>query len=181
MPATGPCAPERTFVAVRAIVPVTQNPPNRDEPRFATPCATNSQFDLWRRPVMPSATTAESSDSIAPSRVKAIAAGSTATIRASEISGRAGSGRDEGIPPNRVPMVSTGRSIRVLATATTPIAISMPGHFGRHVRMPRMRAMVTSDKPDGSRGDAGARHPTGRRASPPVRPVRHPATSRGAG
>ena len=31
MPATGPCAPARTFVAVRAIVPVTQMPPNRPD------------------------------------------------------------------------------------------------------------------------------------------------------
>ena len=70
MPATGPCAPARTLVAVRAIVPVTQKPPKSAEPTLATPCATSSQFERCRRPVMPSATTAESSDSIAPSSVK---------------------------------------------------------------------------------------------------------------
>ena len=37
MPATGPCAPERTLVAVRAMVPVTQKPPKSDEPTLAAP------------------------------------------------------------------------------------------------------------------------------------------------
>ncbi len=37
MPATGPCAPARTFVAVRAIVPVTQMPPNKPDAMLATP------------------------------------------------------------------------------------------------------------------------------------------------
>ncbi len=59
IPATGPCAPARTLVAVRAIVPVTQNPPNSAEPRLAAPCATSSQFERCRRPVMPSATLAQ--------------------------------------------------------------------------------------------------------------------------
>ena len=45
MPAIGPCAPARTFVAVRAIVPVTQMPPNRPEATLAMPCPTSSQFE----------------------------------------------------------------------------------------------------------------------------------------
>ena len=59
MPATGPRAPARTLVAVRAIVPVAQMPPNSAEAIFATPWATSSQLERWRRPVMPSATTAK--------------------------------------------------------------------------------------------------------------------------
>ncbi len=59
MPEIGPCAPARTLVAVRAMVPVTQIPPNSAEPILAMPCATSSQFDRCRRPVMPSATTAD--------------------------------------------------------------------------------------------------------------------------
>jgi hypothetical protein len=78
MPATGPRAPARTFVAVRAMVPVTQKPPKMAEPTFATPCATSSAFDRCCAPVIPSATTAERSDSIAPSSVKEIAQGSAA-------------------------------------------------------------------------------------------------------
>ena len=65
MPATGPRAPERTFVAVRAMVPVTQKPPNRPEPILAMPCATSSQLDRCRRPVMASATTADPHDLVA--------------------------------------------------------------------------------------------------------------------
>ncbi len=108
MPGTGPCAPARTLVAVRAMVPVTQMPPNSAEPILATPCATSSQFERCRRPVMPSATTAESSDSIAPSSAKAIASGSTACSLPRLTAGSAGSGSRRGMPPKRVPMVSTG-------------------------------------------------------------------------
>ena len=112
MPETGPRAPARTLVAVRAMVPVTQRPPNRAEPILAKPCATSSQLDRCRRPVMPSATTADSSDSIAPSSANAIASGSTACAFASENAGKAGHGNSRGMPPNRVPMVSTGSDKR---------------------------------------------------------------------
>ncbi len=52
---------------------------------------------------MPSATTAESNDSIAPSMAKAIASGNTSTILAHEIAGIMGCGKLWGIPPKRVP------------------------------------------------------------------------------
>ena len=68
MPETGPMAPERTFVAVRAIVPVAQSPPKAALAALAIPCATSSQFERWRRPVMASATTAERSDDAAEER-----------------------------------------------------------------------------------------------------------------
>ena len=84
MPATGPRAPARTLVAVRAMVPVTQMPPNSAEPILAKPCATSSQLERCRRPVMPSATTADSRDSMAPSSANAIASGSTARTFSSE-------------------------------------------------------------------------------------------------
>lgn len=66
MPATGVRPPFRTLVAVRAMPPVAAMPLNNDEAMFATPCATNSILDRCRPPIMPSATTADSSDSIAP-------------------------------------------------------------------------------------------------------------------
>ena len=109
MPATGPCAPARTLVTVRATVPVAQMPPNRAEAILATPWATSSQLDRWRRPVMPSATTADSSDSMAPSTAKAMASGSTAAALARLMSGNDGSGGKRGMAPKRVPIVSTGR------------------------------------------------------------------------
>jgi len=78
MPEIGPTAPDRMLVAVRAMVPVTGIPPNRIEPILAVPCATSSQFERCLRPDMPSATTAESNDSIAPRSAMAAASGRTA-------------------------------------------------------------------------------------------------------
>ena len=60
MPATGLRAPARMLVAVRAIAPVADSPPNSDEAILAMPWATSSQLERWRRPVMPSATIADS-------------------------------------------------------------------------------------------------------------------------
>ena len=65
MPATGVRPPFLTFVAVRAIAPVAGMPPKRPAAMFAMPWPTSSTLDLCRLPIMPSATTAESSDSIA--------------------------------------------------------------------------------------------------------------------
>jgi hypothetical protein len=63
MPATGVRAPARMLVAVRAMAPVAGRPPNSADAVLATPCATSSALERWRPPVMPSATTADSSDS----------------------------------------------------------------------------------------------------------------------
>ncbi|CSA24010.1 Uncharacterised protein [Vibrio cholerae] len=65
-PAIGLLPPLRMLVAVRAIAPVAAIPPNRGATIFAIPCPTNSWFELCLVPAMPSATTAESKDSIAP-------------------------------------------------------------------------------------------------------------------
>ena len=54
---------------------------------FAMPCANNSTFELWRLPLMRSATTADSSDSIAPS---------IAIVSVGESSVRIRSGRKRG-------------------------------------------------------------------------------------
>ena len=110
MPDTGPRAPDRTLVAVRAIVPVTQMPPNRAEAMLATPCATSSQFERWRRPVMLSATTAESRLSIAAQqRERQRRRQDAPRPSRPRSSGRCGAGSAVGMPPKRVPMVSTGR------------------------------------------------------------------------
>ena len=76
MPASGVRPPVRMFVAVRAIAPVAGMPPKIGEAIFATPWATSSMFDLWRVPIIPSATTADSNDSIAAS---------SATVNAGEM------------------------------------------------------------------------------------------------
>src|SRR6266545_1449947 len=67
IPATGVRPPFLTFVAVRAIAPVAGIPPNSGDTTFATPCASSSMLERCRPPIIPSATTAERSDSTAPS------------------------------------------------------------------------------------------------------------------
>ena len=161
MPDTGPWAPERTLVAVRAMVPVTGMPPNTAEPILAKPCATSSQLERWRRPVMPSATTADSSDSIEPSSAKAAASGSTASTLSAEKSGSAGQGSVRGMPPKREPIVSTGSDSRKAASEATTMATSMPGQLGRKRFSPATTRMV-------------------RRATPAAAGVKVPATAASA-
>ena len=123
IPATGPRAPARTLVAVRAMVPVTQNPPKRGEAMFAAPCATSSQLERCRRPLMESATTAESRLSMPPSSAKESAVGRTSETFSAEISGSRGAGREDGMPPKRVPIVSTGRPNSAATSEARPTAM----------------------------------------------------------
>ena len=81
MPDSGLTPPARTLVAVRAIVPVTLIPPNRAEAMLAIPWAISSMFERCLRPVMPSATLADSRLSMPPSRVKESAAGRSCSAR----------------------------------------------------------------------------------------------------
>ena len=66
MPATGVRPPLLIFVIVRAIAPVAGIPPKKGTMIFAAPCAMSSVFELCLSPITPSATIAESRDSIAP-------------------------------------------------------------------------------------------------------------------
>ena len=172
MPDTGPCAPARTLVAVRAMVPVTQKPPKSPEPTLATPCATSSVFERCRRPVMPSATTAESSDSIEPSSAKLKALGSTATTfgEARPRQRRRGEAR-RGCRRRRCR--SSRRRARAprrrrAASATT---ISIRGQCGRQrlqrdQRRDRRRA--TAPRSAGSASAAPARAPAASRGAAPA-------------
>ena len=123
MPAIGPRAPERTLVAVRAIVPVTQMPPNNADAMLAAPWATSSQLERWRRPVMLSATTAESRLSMLPSKANDNAAGNISTILSVESAGRCGIGSVWGMPPKRLAMVSIGKWKSHAAIPARPTAI----------------------------------------------------------
>ncbi len=140
MPATGLLAPARMLVAVRAIVPVTQMPPNRAEAMLARPWATSSMLERCLRPVMPSATLADSRLSTPPSRVKDAAEGSTLSSSARSTCGSRGVGRVWGMPPKRVPIVSIGSRSRAASTEAATTAISMAGQFGRARRRPKIRA-----------------------------------------
>ena len=68
MPAIGVRPPFFTFVAVLAIAPVAGIPPKNGVTTFAIPCEINSVFERWFDPIIPSATTAESNDSMPPNR-----------------------------------------------------------------------------------------------------------------
>jgi len=54
------------LVTVRAIAPVAGMPPKRAEHTLAIPCPMSSVLGRCLAPIMPSATTAESNDSMAP-------------------------------------------------------------------------------------------------------------------
>ena len=70
MPATGVFAPVRMLVAVRAMAPVAGKPPNIGDAILAIPLRDRARrSDCGWSPLMRSATTADISDSIAPSIV----------------------------------------------------------------------------------------------------------------
>src|SRR5689334_534207 len=93
---------------------------------------------------MPSATTADSSDSMAASSANAIASGNTAVAFAIENAGKAGEGNSRGMPPKREPMVSTGSENAAHTTAANTTAIRIPGQDGRQIRKAAMMAMLTT-------------------------------------
>ena len=66
IPATGVFPAIVDVRIVRAIAPVTGIPPKRGTTIFAAPWAINSVLELCLSPVTPSATVAESKDSMAP-------------------------------------------------------------------------------------------------------------------
>ena len=141
------------LVAVRAIAPVAGIPPNSPDAMFAIPCPTSSTFDLWRVPIIPSATTAESSDSIAASSATVTADGKSSRMRSAERAGKCGDGIPAWISPNREPIVSTGRRRSAAPTVARRIATIGPGirrdTLGQKIR-------TASAKPDTARaaGDA---------------------------
>jgi anti-anti-sigma regulatory factor len=58
--------------------------------------------------------------------------------------GSTGSGNSRGIPPNRVPMVSTGNDSAQVASAAAVTAIRRPGQAGRTARKITMMAMLAA-------------------------------------
>ena len=143
MPETGVLPPLLMLAVVRAIAPVAGMPPKRIEPTLATPWAISSQSDLWRLPVMPSATTAESSDSIAASRAIVRAEGINSRTSLRLKGGKWGVGSEPGMPPNLLPMVATDCKLNSQTTseaATT--ATIMPGTRGTVLRSSKISATL---------------------------------------
>ena len=147
IPATGVRPPFFTFVAVRAIAPVAGIPPEIGEAMLAIPCATSSMLERWRPPIMPSATTAESSDSIAPSSAMVNAGAARVVSIGSVTWGSVGRGSPASITPKRLPIVSTGRCSRRTSTVVTIKATNGPGTRRAilgHTRMITKVATATS-------------------------------------
>ena len=67
----------------------------------------SSMFERWRERIIPSATTAESSDSIAPSKAIVIAGENTPIIFSQVMCGKVGAGNVFGTAPNLLCIVST--------------------------------------------------------------------------
>ena len=128
MPATGLVAPARTLVTVRAIVPVAGMPPKNGATMLAMPCAISSWFGSWRLPVVrPSATRAHSSDSTAPrSAIVTVGTNSRCTLSQSK-SGQTNAGSERGMPPKRLPMVSTGSPSQAATSVSETRATIGPG------------------------------------------------------
>src|SRR3989338_8010080 len=96
---------------------------------------------------MPSATSAASSDSIAPSRVKLMAHGSAAVRVATETGGNVGWGSMRGNAPKRLAMVCTGRSSAATTAAAAATAISRLGARGDRRLMATISSSVPSETP----------------------------------
>ncbi len=95
---------------------------------LARPWPISSWFELCRVPAMPSATTADSSDSMAPSMAMVKADGSRATSRSMLTAGSTKRGRPTGISPNVLPMVATvGKANMAWTAVAATSAITGPG------------------------------------------------------
>ena len=72
-----------------------------------------------------------------------MASGSTACTASSENTGQVGAGKWRGMPPKRVPMVSTGSESAQVPNAATATAIRMPGQVGRSFLSATIMRMLT--------------------------------------
>ena len=153
IPAIGVRPPFLIFVAVRAIAPVAGMPPKRGLAMFAIPCAISSVFESCFVPIIPSATTAESSDSIAASTAIEIAVGKRVVIVLRLRAGSVGIGSVFGItkccePSAKVPIVSVRRPVvfsRMILTAVARmITTKLPGIFLINLDQMKMKARQTA-------------------------------------
>ena len=133
IPATGVRPPLLMFVIVLAIAPVAGIPPKIGVTIFATPSAINSVFELWWSLIIPSATVAESNDSIAPSAAIVTATGNRFLMASQLSAGISAFGSCE-LMEKRSPIVSILSMPRKLFKHHTPmvtsiIATNEPGIF----------------------------------------------------
>ena len=133
MPETGVVPPLRMFAEVRAIAPVAGRPQKNGHTMFARPWAISSVFALCRSLMRPSATTAESSDSMEP-RIAIVHAGAISPrMRSMRDHRTANGGKLDGIAfgPNRMPTVATpwacDQPRAAIPTLATTVATMIPG------------------------------------------------------
>ena len=143
------CAPARTLVAVRAMAPVAAKPPKNTEATLPIPCEISSIFELCLSPVMLSATTQASSDSMPASRAMVSASGNSSRIRSKVIPyGKVKSGKPVGNVPNREPMVSVGRENSHTSSVDRNTATTGAGTLGILCLTIRMTSNVKTATPN---------------------------------
>ena len=82
----------------------------------------------------PSAIRAQSKDSIAPSNAS-VKAGATMYCALSQLTGsHSKEGSPEGMPPKRLPIVSTGKLNTLVTIVATTMATTVPGRCDSHPR-----------------------------------------------
>ena len=119
--------PLLTLVTVRAMVPVAGMPPKKGVTKLATPWAMSSWLGLCLSPMRPSAMRAHSKDSMAPSSVK-VKMGMLKCCRLAKLnSGQTKLGNSDGMPPNLLPMVSTGSCSKDAINVAAMRATMEPG------------------------------------------------------
>ena len=148
IPAIGVRPPASTLVAVRAMAPVAGRPPNSGEAILAAPWASSSALVRCAPPIIRSATSAESSDSMPASRAMVTAAGNMSRTSGHEIGGSEGHGSPCGSAPKRLVTVATeGKtSARTLASSTTAARARNCGAKRRTRAMPTIVARPSSSE-----------------------------------
>ena len=155
-------------------------PPNNGAAMFATPCATSSMLERCRPPIMPSATTAESSDSIPPS-IAIVNAGPMSPFSIGRVTcGRLGRGNAALMAPKRLPMVSTGMCNSCTSAVVTISATNEPGMRRSSFGQTRMMTKVSTASPSAaglseSKCRANASHLAGNSAG--TAPISSPSRS----
>jgi hypothetical protein len=138
------------------MAPVAGMPPKNGPIMLPTPCASSSASGSWRVRAMPSATTAERSDSMAPSMATAKAPGRMARRVASENSsgtppgpgcsqGRRGRGGSCGMPGITWPPTTVLKRVAMVASETpgtsAPMASASRAATGRAMMGPGIRLL----------------------------------------
>ena len=112
---------------------------------LAMPWPTSSTFGLCLVPLMRSETTADISDSIAPSMATVIAGAINGRSKSARNCGILIPGKPDGMPPKRVPIVSTGSFSSITSAVPANRATMYPGT--RFTNRMKTRITMSADTP----------------------------------